>query len=113
MSRRNSIWCLVVFLLAVGWLCLLPYLRDPAVQVIPAKLDKPINLESRINVGTSLRDALNLLEEKAEVTILIDDQAFRRIQVENVQDSGVKFPKAIGIRPATVLRLLLSQVNAS
>src|SRR5205823_6035346 len=60
-----------------------------------------------------LRDVIEFLSDKYEMTILVDTQAFDQQGQKTVEDSPVKLPKMPGVTLSTVLRLLLSQVNGT
>ncbi|HEV3255972.1 MAG TPA: hypothetical protein VG013_03760 [Gemmataceae bacterium] len=66
--------------------------------------------------GGTLKDALDLLQDRYKVTIVVDEQAWKddpdlKDQFpEGIVNQPVKLPKMVGVRFATVLRLLLEPV---
>jgi hypothetical protein len=90
---------------------------DPAtlqkVREMKNKLAEPVTLEQGIAANTSLRDALEFISDRYNVTILIDTQAFKADGNDTVEDTPVRLPKMIGVSLATVLRLLTAQANAT
>lgn len=84
------------------------------VKELREKLAKPINLEKGIDANTPLKDALDFLQDRYDLTILIDTAAFEADQqLKEVESQPVKLPKMLGVSLGTVLRLLLSQVNGT
>ena len=89
------------------------------VQRIRERLAKPVSLAEGIAANTTLREAMNLLEQlpldssNYNVTILIDTEAFKAAGNDSVEDTPVKLPRMIGIRLSTVLHRLLGQVNGT
>jgi hypothetical protein len=90
---------------------------DPAtlqkVRALRDKMSRPINLERGIDAQTPLKDALEFLSDRYELTILVDSQAFKAEGTDAVEDQPVKLPKMIGVSLGTVLRLLTAQVNGT
>lgn len=84
--------------------------RNKAKQ-IQEKLSKPVNLEKGIDENTALKDALDFLADRYDLTIIIDAKAFEAIGVAKVEEQPVKLPRMVGVSMATVLRLLLAQVK--
>jgi tetratricopeptide (TPR) repeat protein len=76
------------------------------------KLNKTVNIEKAID-NAPLRDVIEFLSDKYELTILVDTQAFDQQGQKAVEDAPVKLPKMPGVTLSTVLRLLLSQVNGT
>jgi hypothetical protein len=83
----------------------------PAVAILK-KLLKPINLDRGFDAGTSLKDTLELLSDRHQLTIIIDSQAFLDPtgEVGDVEQVPVKLPRIANIPLGTVLRLVLAQV---
>jgi hypothetical protein len=79
-------------------------IRDKLLQ--PASIEKPID-------GAPLKDVLEFLSEKYELTFIVDTQAFDRIGKRTVEDEQVRLPKMPGVALGTILRFILSQVNGS
>ncbi|MBL8798390.1 MAG: VWA domain-containing protein, partial [Planctomycetia bacterium] len=84
--------------------------RNKANQ-IHEKLSKPVNLEKGIDANTALKDALDFLADRYDLTIIIDSKAFEAIGVAKVEEQPVTLPRMVGVSMATVLRLLLAQVK--
>jgi hypothetical protein len=86
---------------------------EDATRALIEKLNQPINLDKGIDPNTPLKDALDFLADRHEVTAVIDTNAFKDDGVEKIEAEKVQLPKMNGVRLGTVLRLLLSQLNAS
>ena len=79
------------------------------------KLNNPVTLEKAVE-GSPLRDVLDFLAEKYDLTFIVDTQAFDQAGVgggRNVQDTQVNLPKMPGVTLGTVLRFLLAQVQGT
>lgn len=83
------------------------------IREMKNKLAKPVTLDKGIEASNNLRDAISFLEDRYDVTILADTQAFKADGIEDVESQPVKLPKMIGVSLATVLRLLTAQVNGT
>lgn len=79
-------------------------IRDKLLQ--PASIEKPID-------GAPLKDVLEFLSEKYDLTFIVDVQAFDRIGKRTVEDEQVRLPKMPGVALGTILRFILAQVNGS
>lgn len=79
-------------------------IRDKLLQ--PASIEKPID-------NAPLKDVLEFLSEKYDLTFIVDVQAFDRIGKRTVEDEMVRLPKMPGVTLGTILRFLLAQVNGS
>jgi tetratricopeptide (TPR) repeat protein len=78
------------------------------------KLSKPITLDKGIDPNTQLKDALEFLSDRYDITILVDSAAFKADnQDDNVEEKPVRLPKMVGVSLGTVLRLLTAQVNGT
>jgi RNA polymerase sigma factor (sigma-70 family) len=75
------------------------------------RLAQQVNLPNGIPANTPLKEALELLSEKCDVTLIIDSKAFEGIGVQKVEEQNVTLPKIAGVSLNTVLRLLLGQVR--
>jgi hypothetical protein len=86
--------------------------KERAAVAILKKLQKPINLDRGFDTGTPLKDALELLSDRHQLTIIIDSQAFLDPagEIGDVEQVPVKLPKIANIPLGTVLRLVLAQV---
>jgi hypothetical protein len=86
---------------------------DDQVKALIEKLNNPVTLERGIDHDTPLKDAMEFLSERYDLTILIDHQAFKEEGVDEIENFKVRSPKMVGIRLGTVLRLVLEQAGAS
>jgi hypothetical protein len=107
---------------AIGLLILVPGLQVQA-QDTPAdegkkgarlilldKLDRPITLDRGIDANTPLKDVLEFLQDRYEIKFGIDP-AWKKLLKYPVEDQPTKLPRIRGVRLATVLDVLLMQVN--
>ncbi|HEV3115748.1 MAG TPA: hypothetical protein VGY58_01765 [Gemmataceae bacterium] len=90
--------------------------REPARAEKPAeslrqKLGEAVGLPNGIQPNTPLRDALEFIGDRHEVTILVDAPAFKEDGVENIEEVPVRLPRMSGIRLDTVLRALAGQIK--
>jgi tetratricopeptide (TPR) repeat protein len=79
------------------------------------RLNSPVTLEKPVE-NAPLRDVLEYLSDKYELTFIVDTQAFEQAGVgggRNVEDSQVRLPKMPGVTLGTIMRFLLSQVNGT
>ena len=72
-----------------------------------------VTLEKGIDPNTPLKDALEFLAERWEMNIVINTTAFRDNGIPELEAQPVRLPKLIGVRASTILRMVLSQVNAT
>lgn len=75
------------------------------------KLNKPVTLDKGIDPNTPLKDALEFLSDKEDLTIIIDTEAFKAEGLAEVESQAVKLSKMSGVSLGTVLRLLLGQLQ--
>jgi hypothetical protein len=75
------------------------------------RLQQPVNLDKGIDANTPLRDALEFLGDRYDLTIIVDSKAFEEIGVQRAEEQPVQLPKMVGVSMATVLRLLLAQIK--
>src|SRR5262249_5490870 len=61
--------------------------------------------------GTPLKDAIEYLADKYDMTMIVDAKAFEEIGVPKVEEQPVQMPRMVGVSMATVLRLLLAQIK--
>src|SRR5262245_22284945 len=80
-------------------------------QAMREKLATAVTLDKGIDPNTPLKDALEFLSDRYDVTIIVDSNAFAQIGVQKVEEQPVQLPKMSGIPLSTVLRLLLGQVK--
>ncbi len=84
-----------------------------AAKEMRERLSKPVTLENGIQANTSLREALEFISDRYDVTILVDTQAFKAEGIDAIEEMPVRLPKMVGVKLSTVLRLLLAQINAT
>lgn len=77
------------------------------------KLARKVNLDRGLEPQTPLKDALEFLGDRYDLTLIINTAAFKTIGMEKVEDSAVALPKLVGIKLETVLQMLLSQVAST
>jgi hypothetical protein len=84
--------------------------REAAALV--RKLKQPISLERGMDAGTPLKDALEHLNDRYDLTILVNSQAFREADpnLAEVEMAPVRMPRLKNVALGAVLRLLLAQV---
>ena len=80
-------------------------------QALRASLDRVVDIDRPINA--SLRDVLEFLSDRFDLTIHVDEIAFMRRDppLENVLETAVKLPKLPGITIHNVLDLLLAPLS--
>jgi Mg-chelatase subunit ChlD/tetratricopeptide (TPR) repeat protein len=90
---------------------------DPAtlqqIRIMKNKLARPVTLDKGIEANTPLREALEFISDRYDVTVLVDTQAFKAEGNDTVEETPVKLPKMNGVSLATVLRLLTAQANGT
>jgi len=84
-----------------------------AIMRLQETLNKLVSLDKGIDRKTPLRDAMEFLSDRYNVTILIDNAAFKLESIDNVEDLPVHLPRISNVRLQTVLQLLSNQVNGS
>jgi hypothetical protein len=82
--------------------------RDRA-RALREQLDRPVTLE--FDAG-SLKEFLGYLQDRYNVTILVDETAFKAAGQAEIKLQEVKVDKVAGIRLRSVLRLVLTQIQA-
>jgi hypothetical protein len=78
-------------------------------------LNNPVSLDKAVE-GSPLKDVLEFLSEKYNLTFIVDTQAFEQAGVgggRNVQETPVNLPRMPGVTLSTVMRFLLAQVNGT
>jgi hypothetical protein len=77
------------------------------------KLNQPVSIDKPIE-NAPLRDVLDFLSDKYDLTFIIDSQAFDQDRGDrNVEDKMVRLPKMPGVSLGTILRFLLAQVQGT
>jgi hypothetical protein len=78
------------------------------------KLLQPVNLDKGIDANTPLRDAIEVLQDRYDVTIIPDLAAFKADQqIDNITEQPVQLPRTMGVRLSTVLRFLTAQISGT
>src|SRR5262249_6537692 len=77
-----------------------------AIRNLKTKLSSPITLDKGIEANTPLKEALEFLSDKFDVTILVNSPAFKQEGTDAVEDLPVRLPRMTGVSLGTVLRLL-------
>ena len=91
-----------------------PEERDSlAISRLQEKLNKPVTLDKGIDRNAPLKDALEFLSDRLDVTILVDEAAFKLESIDNVEDLPVHLPRMSNVHLQTVLQLLSDQVNGT
>ena len=75
------------------------------------KLALLASLEKGIDPNTPLKDALDFLSQRYDLTFVVDTKAFEAIGVQKAEEQPVQLPRMTGVSLETVLRLLLGQVK--
>ncbi|HLJ91868.1 MAG TPA: hypothetical protein VKU02_01615 [Gemmataceae bacterium] len=77
------------------------------------RLAKPITLEAGIQPNTTLKEALEFIGDRMDLTIVLDTQAFKLEGMDSMEGVPVQLPKMVDVKLSTVLRLLLAQLDAT
>jgi hypothetical protein len=85
--------------------------RDPPDKRLQEKLNQLVNLDKGIDAGTPLKDALEFLADRYDLTLLIDQKAFESIGVPKVEECPVQQQPTVGAKMETVLHTLLRQIR--
>jgi hypothetical protein len=75
------------------------------------KLDQLVNLDKGIDANTPLKDALEFLSDRYDLTLVVDEKAFEARGVPKVNEQPVMLPKLVGVRLRAVFRLMLGQIE--
>jgi hypothetical protein len=86
---------------------------DDQTKALIDKLNSAITLENGFDPNTPLKDALDFLSDRYDMTFVLDVKAFKEEGMEDVEGFKVRLPKMKGVRMGTVLRLTLDQLDAS
>lgn len=77
------------------------------------KLNQSVQLDKQIE-NTPLKDVLDFLSDKYDLTFIIDVKAFDRDNGnKNPEDMMVRLPKMPGVTLGTILRFLLAQIDGT
>jgi hypothetical protein len=112
---RFSGWCKrFVVAVALGLPWLVPATRAHADGEIEQRLVQPVSLKKSINRNTPLKELLEFLSDRYDLTILIDTKAFKDLDKDSeIEDAPVYLPKLSKVPLRTVLKVLLKQVNGT
>jgi hypothetical protein len=80
------------------------------IRDLKALLNKAVTVE--FDSGP-LKDALGYLQDRYNIPIIVDEDAFKEANVADVKSQVVKLDKVVNISLGTVLRLLLAQVQGT
>src|SRR5262249_26256608 len=80
---------------------------------LQAKMTEFVDLEDGIPPNTTVGDALEYLGKKFDLEFVVDEDAFKAIEVAKAKEQTVELPKLKGIRLGAVLRLLFGQVRGN
>jgi hypothetical protein len=88
---------------------------DPAAFVASLKLSRqlarPVNLDVAVNANTRLRDALEYIADKFDLTLIIDTNAFSAVGIDKVEERTVQLAKQKDVPLSVLLDQLLDQVH--
>ena len=85
-----------------------------AQSALEQRLDQRTSLDKGIARKTPLKDALEFLSDRYDITILIDSAAFKqRLKIDDVDNAPVHLLRCSNVRLGLVLSLLAKQVNGS
>jgi hypothetical protein len=76
-------------------------------------LAKPVTLEIGLGDNTPLKEAVEFISDRYDITLLVATQAFEAEGTTDVEAQPVKLPKLIGVKLSTVLRLLAAQIHGT
>jgi hypothetical protein len=86
---------------------------NPANHIL-ATLGKAVTFDKGVDPNTPLKDALEFITSRYEILFLVNNEAFKAdAQVQEIETQPVRLPVIPSMRLATVLRVLLRQVNAT
>jgi hypothetical protein len=77
------------------------------------KLGKPVTLEKGIDPNTPLRDALEFLSDRYQLSIIVDASAFKASGLDDVESAPIKLQRMTNVRLDTILQLVAAQVGGS
>lgn len=82
---------------------------DTGARRLRGVLAKKIDLDKGIDTNTPLKDALEFLADRYDLTILVNGRAFEAIGVNKSEEQPVQLPKMMGVSLSAVLRMLAAQ----
>jgi hypothetical protein len=92
---------------------LVPPPDDEKTDIIRKKLDGKVTLDKGLQPGTKLKEALDFFEDRYDLTIRIDEAAFKKAGKEGVGATKVELRKLAGISLKVVLYMVLDQLEAT
>jgi hypothetical protein len=79
-----------------------------------ARLHQSASVEKGIDPNTQLRDALEFLTQRFDITFVVDTVAFKDdLQIDDVESQPVRLPRMVNVQLDTILHRLLEQVQAT
>jgi hypothetical protein len=85
-----------------------------AARRLHEKLNKPVSLDKGIDKNTPVKDALEFLSDRYDLTIMIKESAFKADGIsENAADTPVGLPRMSNVALNTILQLLAEQIKGS
>jgi hypothetical protein len=85
--------------------------KKPAADLLGV-LARKTDLEQGVT-NTALKEVLQHLMDRWDVTILVDQEAYRAEGLQNIDENAINLPKLKNLRVTTVLRLVAKQVNGA
>jgi hypothetical protein len=84
---------------------------DPVADALRKRLTARITLDKGIDQNTPLKDAMEFLADRYDLSFTADTNRFKADRVDRVEDLPVGLPPLFHVRLATVLQRLAKQVN--
>src|SRR5438552_8942547 len=81
-----------------------------AQSEVEANLEGQAYLEKGIDANTPLKDVMEFLKDRYDISIVIDTQAFKAKGIEDVEGSAIHLPKLIRVNLGTILQVTLKQI---
>jgi RNA polymerase sigma factor (sigma-70 family) len=75
------------------------------------QLGQRVNLDKGIDANTALKDALDFLCDRYDLSLFVDESAFTAVGLTKVVEHPVRLEPVLGVPLETVLRRLLDQVK--
>jgi hypothetical protein len=113
---KRYVWLVAGSLVLSVWFLSAARLQAGAKKTreLVSKMAMPIDLDKGIDKDTPLRDALEFLSDRYDITMIIDGQAFKDdLEETKIASKPVLLPKMKAVAFGTVLRLLLDQVGGT
>ncbi|HEV3444092.1 MAG TPA: sigma-70 family RNA polymerase sigma factor [Gemmataceae bacterium] len=84
---------------------------NPVPDALRKILTARVTLDKGIDQNTPLKDAMEFLADRYDVSFTVDTNSFNAKGIGNVEDLPVGFPRVFHVRLATVLQRLAKQVK--